>query len=69
MMDPLPDFLSVLRATSRVVAREWGPEGTRVNAICPATSGTPALKEFLTRAEEHPGMDAHADPTAPTREQ
>ncbi|BDZ65073.1 SDR family NAD(P)-dependent oxidoreductase [Agromyces mangrovi Wang et al. 2018] len=41
-----------IRATTRVVAREWGRDGVRVNAICPAAFDTPAMKGFLERAGE-----------------
>lgn len=41
-----------IRATTRVVAREWGPDGIRVNAICPAAFDTPAMKNFLERSGE-----------------
>ncbi|MEN2739648.1 SDR family oxidoreductase [Microbacterium sp. X-17] len=39
-----------IRATTRVVAREWGADGIRVNAICPAAFDTPAMKVFLENA-------------------
>lgn len=39
-----------IRATTRVVAREWGPDGIRVNTICPAAYDTPAMGVFLERA-------------------
>ncbi|MEU9456680.1 glucose 1-dehydrogenase [Streptomyces sp. NPDC048277] len=41
-----------IRATTRVVAREWGPEGIRVNTICPAAYDTPAMKRFLSNADD-----------------
>lgn len=41
-----------IRATTRVVAREWGPEGIRVNTICPAAFDTPAMQVFLDRADD-----------------
>lgn len=41
-----------IRATTRVVAREWGRDGIRVNAICPAAFDTPAMKGFLERTSD-----------------
>ncbi|MGP2442704.1 SDR family NAD(P)-dependent oxidoreductase [Streptomyces sp. JW3] len=41
-----------IRATTRVVAREWGPEGIRVNTICPAAYDTPAMNKFLSSADD-----------------
>lgn len=41
-----------IRATTRVVAREWGPDGIRVNTICPAAYDTPAMKIYLEKAGE-----------------
>ncbi|XVV10137.1 SDR family NAD(P)-dependent oxidoreductase [Actinoplanes sp. CA-131856] len=41
-----------IRATTRVVAREWGPDGIRVNTICPAAYDTPAMKVFLDKIGE-----------------
>jgi NAD(P)-dependent dehydrogenase (short-subunit alcohol dehydrogenase family) len=35
-----------IRAMTRVVAREWGPDGIRVNTICPAAFDTPAMQVF-----------------------
>jgi NAD(P)-dependent dehydrogenase (short-subunit alcohol dehydrogenase family) len=35
-----------LRATTRVVAREFGPDGIRVNAICPVAMDTPTVVAF-----------------------
>ncbi|MFG2941227.1 SDR family NAD(P)-dependent oxidoreductase [Streptomyces sp. NPDC048282] len=41
-----------IRATTRVVARKRGPEGIRVNTICPAAYDTPAMKRFLSNAND-----------------
>ncbi|OLT30798.1 hypothetical protein BJF79_09390 [Actinomadura sp. CNU-125] len=41
-----------IRATTRVVAREWGPDGIRVNTICPAAYDTPSMNEFLSKATD-----------------
>ncbi|OLT30820.1 hypothetical protein BJF79_09490 [Actinomadura sp. CNU-125] len=41
-----------IRATTRVVAREWGPDGIRVNTICPAAYDTPSMKRFLSKASD-----------------
>lgn len=41
-----------IRATTRVVAREWGPDGIRVNTICPAAYDTPSMHEFLSKASD-----------------
>jgi len=44
-----------IRGLSRVAAREWGPEGIRVNVICPAALSD-AAKKF---AEEFPEQQAY----------
>lgn len=41
-----------IRAATRVVAREWGHDGIRVNTICPAAYDTPSMKIFLAKADE-----------------
>jgi NAD(P)-dependent dehydrogenase (short-subunit alcohol dehydrogenase family) len=33
-----------IRGLSRVAAREWGPDGIRVNVICPAAASPSAMK-------------------------
>jgi NAD(P)-dependent dehydrogenase (short-subunit alcohol dehydrogenase family) len=43
-----------IRTLTKVAAREWGPDGIRVNAICPAS----ASPRYLEWAEEFPELDA-----------
>jgi NAD(P)-dependent dehydrogenase (short-subunit alcohol dehydrogenase family) len=57
-----------VRALTGVAAREWGPQGIRVNAICP-TAITPATSQWLAdnpeHAEEHLSkipLQRHGDP-------
>jgi NAD(P)-dependent dehydrogenase (short-subunit alcohol dehydrogenase family) len=40
-----------LRALTRVVAREFGPDGINVNAICPVAIDTPAVMNFSGGAD------------------
>jgi NAD(P)-dependent dehydrogenase (short-subunit alcohol dehydrogenase family) len=42
-----------IRALSRVASREWGPDGIRVNVICPHAR-TPAQQKF---AQANPGIE------------
>jgi NAD(P)-dependent dehydrogenase (short-subunit alcohol dehydrogenase family) len=37
-----------IRAATRVAAREWGRDGIRVNALCPAAIDTPQMQAFAT---------------------
>jgi NAD(P)-dependent dehydrogenase (short-subunit alcohol dehydrogenase family) len=37
-----------IRAATRVAAREWGRDGIRVNALCPAAIDTPQMQTFAT---------------------
>jgi NAD(P)-dependent dehydrogenase (short-subunit alcohol dehydrogenase family) len=48
-----------IRATTRVVAKEWGPEGIRVNAICPAAYDTQASRPYIASLSDE-GRDAFA---------
>ncbi|MFI7135916.1 SDR family NAD(P)-dependent oxidoreductase [Nonomuraea sp. NPDC050153] len=47
-----------IRATSRVVAKEWGPDGIRVNTICPAASETEAARPYFESLSDE-GRDAY----------
>jgi NAD(P)-dependent dehydrogenase (short-subunit alcohol dehydrogenase family) len=46
-----------MRAATRVTAREWGPDGIRVNAICPAAVDTPSMTTWL-EANKDPELTA-----------
>ena len=41
-----------IRATTRVAANEWGPDGINVNTICPAAFDTPAMQHWQANASE-----------------
>jgi NAD(P)-dependent dehydrogenase (short-subunit alcohol dehydrogenase family) len=46
------DVASVVEAAlSRIAAKEWGPDGIRVNVICPAAM-SPSAQEFAERSPE-----------------
>ena len=40
-----------IRGLSRIAAKEWGPDGIRVNVICPAAM-SPSAQEFAERSPE-----------------
>ena len=42
-----------IRGLSRVAAREWGPDGIRVNVICPAANSEAAQKYAVDFPDQH----------------
>jgi NAD(P)-dependent dehydrogenase (short-subunit alcohol dehydrogenase family) len=47
----------VVHATTRIVAKEWGPDGIRVNTICPAAYDTQAAQPYISSLSDE-GRDA-----------
>ncbi|GAB3275470.1 SDR family NAD(P)-dependent oxidoreductase [Kineosporia babensis] len=51
-----------IRATTRAGANEWGPDGIRVNTICPAAYDTPSMSHWKTKSEEELAQAASFNP-------